>query len=160
MTLERHFPPDDSPADMAKRRAWLAILARAETAELESAMSLLPMTPAYTVLRPAEVGAVMVRARAGGTGRRFNLGEATVTRCTVRLADGTAGVSYALGRDTRRAELAAVLDAVLQDRTFGLELHERAVAPLAARQAAARDRASREAAATKVDFFTLARGDG
>ena len=56
----------------------------------------------------------MARGRPGGDGAPFNLGEMTVTRCTVRLEDGTVGHAYVAGRDMRQAELAAVLDAVLQ----------------------------------------------
>src|SRR5262249_34344717 len=105
-------------------------------------------------------GVVMVEARAGGTGRRFNLGEATVTRAAVRLATGEVGVSYALGRDTRRAELAAVMDGLLQHAGWRRLVENELIAPLAARQRQMREAASRRAAATKVDFFTLQRGDG
>ena len=55
----------------------------------------------------------MVRARAGGTGQRFNLGEATVTRCVVRpdaALTGTqqVGVGYVLGCSHRQALLVAL----------------------------------------------------
>ncbi len=33
----------------------------------------------------------MVRGRAGGGGSAFNLGEMTVTRCSVRIATGQVG---------------------------------------------------------------------
>ena len=102
----------------------------------------------------------MVEARAGGAGRRFNSGEATMTRCVIRLADGTMGFSFALGRDRKKAENAAVLDAILQmggdENKALLEGLDR----LAQQQHAARDLKSRKAAATKVNFFTLVRGDG
>jgi len=147
-------PPSDA---LARRKAWMAVLARASAEEIEAVLASLPERPAYARLKPAETGAIMVEARAGGVGQRFNLGEATVTRCVVRLADGTAGYAYALGRDRRKAELAAVLDAVLQGPR-GAEA-ARAVAALGEAQAARRDLASRKAAATKVNFFTLARGN-
>jgi alpha-D-ribose 1-methylphosphonate 5-triphosphate synthase subunit PhnG len=99
----------------------------------------------------------MVEGRAGGAGRRFNLGEATVTRCVVRLENGAMGFSYALGRDGRKARLAAILDARLQSEDADGALLAR-VTQLAAAQVAARDLASCKAAATKVDFFTLVRG--
>jgi alpha-D-ribose 1-methylphosphonate 5-triphosphate synthase subunit PhnG len=135
------------------RQSWMATLARASRAEIEH---LLGDPPAHEILKAPETGTVMVEGRAGGAGRRFNLGEATVTRCVVRLSTGRMGFSYALGRDGRKARLAALLDARLQDETEG-GLHD-GVAALAAQQAAARDLASRKAAATKVDFFTLVRG--
>ena len=55
--------------------------------------------PDYVELRAAESGLVMVRGRIGGDGAPFNLGEATVTRATVRLASGEVGFAYVLGRD-------------------------------------------------------------
>jgi alpha-D-ribose 1-methylphosphonate 5-triphosphate synthase subunit PhnG len=136
------------------RQHWMATLARASRIEIEA---LLGELPAHEVLKAPETGTVMVEGRAGGAGRRFNLGEATMTRCVIRLGDGTMGFSYALGRDARKARLAAIVDARLQ----GAEPVEKlrlGVQELAARQAAARDLASRKAAATKVDFFTLVRG--
>lgn len=102
----------------------------------------------------------MLEGRAGGGGRRFNAGEATVTRAVVRLDDGTMGFSYALGTDKRKAELAAVADALLQSDERHAEVDAALIAPLAAAQADERNARSRKAAATKVDFFTLVRGDG
>jgi alpha-D-ribose 1-methylphosphonate 5-triphosphate synthase subunit PhnG len=142
----------------AARRQWLAVLARADVAELAAIVGRLGAPPQYVRLKGPETGTVMIEGRAGGGGRRFNVGEATVTRAVVQLVDGTLGVAYALGRDARKAELAAVIDAVLQDGGRGATLAAREVAPLAAAQAAAREIRSRKAAATKVDFFTVVRG--
>lgn len=136
------------------RQQWMATLARASRDEIAT---LLGALPEHEVLKAPETGTVMVEGRAGGAGRRFNLGEATVTRCVVRLPNGRMGFSYALGRDHRKARLAALLDARLQDEAAGGELSQ-GVATLTAQQATARDLASRKAAATKVDFFTLVRG--
>jgi len=136
------------------RQQWMATLARASRNEIEA---LLGEPPVHEVLKAPETGTVMVEGRAGGAGRRFNLGEATMTRCVVRLGDGTMGFSYALGRDARKARLAAIIDARLQGAEPVEQLRQ-GVHELAARQEAARDLASRKAAATKVDFFTLVRG--
>ena len=133
----------------------MATLSRASRDEIAG---LLGALPEHEVLKAPEPGTVMVEGRAGGAGRRFNLGEATVTRCVVRLASGRMGFSYALGRDHRKARLAALLDARLQDEAEAGSLHD-GIAALAAQQAGARDLASRNAAATKVDFFTLVRGE-
>jgi len=134
----------ESDADLTRRRQrWMSVLARATADELAAG---LPDMPAYTRLRGPEAGLVMLRGRAGGTGNPFNLGEATVVRCTVRMPSGTVGHAYCLGRDLRQAELAAVLDAPLQD----------AQAPLAEAQAARRTLLAQRAAATQVQFFTLA----
>ena len=137
-----------------ERQAWMAVLARSSGAAL-SAMTE-GLLPGHARLRGPEVGLVMVRGRAGGTGAAFNLGEATVARCTVRLEDGAVGHAYCLGRDLQQAELAAVLDAALQDPARHDALHRAVVTPLAAAQAAARDETSRRAAATRAEFFAMA----
>lgn len=132
----------------------MAVLARATAAELEQASA--GLLPAWTRLRGPEVGLVMVQGRAGGTGGAFNLGEATVARCTVRTEDGLVGHAYCLGRDLRQAELAAAIDAVLQDDARHDGVNRAVIAPLAATQAAARAETARRAAATQVQFFTMA----
>ncbi len=145
------------PGPRSARQAWMAILARAQTDAIEAIMARHGGLPSHAVLKPAEVGTIMVEGRAGGTGVRFNAGEATMTRCVVRLESGTLGFSYALGSDRRKALLAAVLDARLQEDGINGRLIEE-ISVLADKQAAARDLASRKAAATKVEFFTLVRG--
>jgi alpha-D-ribose 1-methylphosphonate 5-triphosphate synthase subunit PhnG len=147
--------PAESPPEVIQRQRWLAVLARASRAEIAAIAG--TELPRHDILKAPETGTVMVEGRAGGAGRRFNLGEATVTRCIVRLDDGAMGFAYALGRDGRKARLAAILDARLQAEAPGGALH-RAIQDLAERQSAARDLASRKAAATKVDFLTLVRG--
>ena len=102
---------------------------------------------------------VMLRGRVGGTGNPFNLGEASVVRCALRLGDGPLGVSYALGRDKRRAELAALADALLQDPRHHDALQNSLIAPLAQAQAQARELRQRVVAPSKVEFFTLVRGE-
>lgn len=149
---------NSSPEPQTARARWIGILARATRAELESAWKALAEPPVYEFLRRPETGLAMVRGRAGGTGNPFNLGEMTVTRCAVRLNDGTAGTSYAAGRDQRKAELAAVFDALLQTGER-LRIERSVIAPIARRQQADRDLKSRKAAATKVEFFTMVRGD-
>ena len=114
------------------------------------------MVPSYTVLRGPEVGLAMTRARAGGGGAPFNVGEMTVTRCTVRSAEGRVGHAYVAGRDLRQAELAAALDAALQNPARHDAIERAVIAPLAAAQENARAEVARKAAATRVQFFTMA----
>ena len=140
--------------DLADRQHWMAVLARATAPELEAASE--GLVPEYTTLRGPEAGLVMLRGRAGGSGDPFNVGEASVVRCTVRTGAGLIGHAYCLGRDLRQAELAAALDAALQDPDRRDALRARVVAPLAAAQEARRAQAARRAAATRVDFFTMA----
>ncbi|WP_245524477.1 phosphonate C-P lyase system protein PhnG [Methylobacterium nonmethylotrophicum] len=109
-------------------------------------------------LRPPETGLVMTRGRIGGDGRPFNLGEATVTRAAVRLSGGETGFAYHLGRDRAKARLAATLDALWQRPALRREI-EAALLPVAARRAAEREAEVRRIAATRVNFFTMARGE-
>ena len=146
------------------RRRWLATLAKAELGELEAAWEALAEKPTYRLLRPGETGLVMVRSRIGGTGQPFNLGEMTVTRAAVQLTDGSGkatwvGFGHVAGRAPRKAELVALFDALLQDPTRHAGIIGAFLLPLAERQAAAkRDRAAK-CAASKVDFFTVVRGE-
>lgn len=143
-----------SKVGMSERQGWMAVLARASGVELAARSE--GLLPGHVRLRGPEVGLVMVQGRAGGTGGAFNLGEATVTRCTVRLEGGEVGHSYCLGRDLVQAELAAVMDAALQSPIRHDAVYRTVVAPLAAAQAAGRDETARRAAATRVQFFTMA----
>ena len=136
-----------------RRQHWMSVLARASGQELAALAG--PLPP-YTRLRGPEAGLVMVRGRTGGSGNPFNLGEATVARCTIRTGAGTVGHAYCLGRDLRQAELAAVLDALLQDPASGPAMEAQVIAPLATAQAERRAQLARRAAATQVQFFTLA----
>ncbi|WP_419759440.1 phosphonate C-P lyase system protein PhnG [Acidisoma sp.] len=139
-----------------RRQKWLAILARAERTAIEARLSAQGPLPAHRRLRGPETGLVMVQGRAGGSGAPFNLGEMTVTRCTVHNEGGRIGHAYIAGRDPRKAELVASLDAALQDPEEGPALEQAVILPLAAALAAADADLHAKAEATRVDFFTLA----
>jgi alpha-D-ribose 1-methylphosphonate 5-triphosphate synthase subunit PhnG len=155
------MPQEDAPqkdarvASQAARRYWMSVLARAAADELATCLAGNGGAPVYQRLRGPESGLMMVRGRAGGGGAAFNLGEMTVTRCTVRTESGQVGHAYVAGRDARRAELAAVLDALLQDPARGQALQDEVIEKLAALQAASRTEVARKAAATKVQFFAM-----
>ena len=144
-----------SQPDPNSRKEWISTLAKAPPAALQR---LIADLPAHDLLRPAEVGAVMVRGRVGGTGAPFNLGEMSVTRCSVRLADGTVGHAWVQGRDKDHARRAAVVDALMQTDA-ARDIQVQVIAPLA--EAALQKRTARagKAAGTKVDFFTMVRGE-
>jgi alpha-D-ribose 1-methylphosphonate 5-triphosphate synthase subunit PhnG len=150
-----------NPASKEKtpRQAWMQVLACAESQDLEAACRRLAPLPPYRFVRRPETGMVMVQARAGSVGRAFNMGEATLTRCTLQLDDGPTGTAYVLGRAPRHAELAALFDALLQDPARANELQATVIAPLASKQKARQTEQARRTAATKVDFFTMARGE-
>ena len=145
-------PPDHPhPA----RRRWMSILARAEADRIAALLADCGRLPAHTILRGPEGGLVMVRGRAGGSGSPFNLGEMTVTRCTVRTETGFVGHAYVAGRERRRAELAALVDALMQDRSRSADVEARVIAPLAAAQADLRAGRAAKAGSTQVRFFAM-----
>ncbi|MGE6916330.1 phosphonate C-P lyase system protein PhnG [Achromobacter kerstersii] len=143
----------------AQRAAWMRVLSLASPAALEGAFSALGQLPGHQMLRPAQTGMAMVRARSGGTGARFNLGEMTVTRCAVTLDGGVVGVAYVQGRSLRHAEQAAVADALLQLPDWHDTVQTQLIQPLARAHADKVDRQARVAAQTKVEFFTMVRGE-
>ena len=147
-------PPGDSA-----RRAALSLLARAGKRELAAAWQALSPAPSFESVRRPETGLVMVRGRIGGGGAPFNFGEVTVTRCAVRMESGEVGFGHVLGRDQKRAELVACFDALLQSDKYRDFVEERVLAPVAARAAAEDDLKRRQTAATRVNFFTMVRGD-
>ncbi len=142
---------DPDPA----RRRWMSVLARAGAAEIEAGLAMCGPLPPHTVIRGPEGGLVMVRGRIGGGGGPFNLGEMTVTRCTVRTADGRVGHAYVAGRDARQAELAALADALMQHPDWNDRVERAVVGPLAAVQEAAKADRAAKAAGTKVQFFAM-----
>jgi alpha-D-ribose 1-methylphosphonate 5-triphosphate synthase subunit PhnG len=142
-----------------RRRAAMAVLADSTAAEIAGLVERLGPLPAYDDMRAPENGLVMVRGRIGGDGARFNLGEATVSRAVVRLASGEMGFGYVLGRDRVKARLIALCDALVQTQAFAAAVEDQVIAPLRARLGAERDARARQVAATKVDFFTLVRGE-
>lgn len=141
--------------DIADRQGWMSVLSKAEPKRLAD---LLPDLPKLDYLRPAEIGAVMVRGRIGATGAAFNLGEMTVTRCSIRLEDGTVGHGYVQGRDKDHATRAATVDALMQTARAP-EIRSRILSILTAEASARKAERAAKAAATKVDFFTMVRGE-
>ena len=146
------------------RQHWLGVLAKASLPELEAAWRGLRDKPRYRLLRPSETGLVMVRGRIGGSGGPFNFGEMTMTRAAVQLVDAENAVSqtgfgHVAGRSGRRAELVALFDALLQDPARHDAVAGAVVEPLAAGQAAAKTARMAKVMASKVDFFTMVRGE-
>jgi alpha-D-ribose 1-methylphosphonate 5-triphosphate synthase subunit PhnG len=137
------------------RRRWMAVLARATAERIAALLENCGALPAHAILRGPEAGLVMVRGRAGGGGSAFNLGEMTVTRCTVRTDTGFVGHAYVSGREERRAELAALVDALMQDHDRAAEINARVIAPLERQQTEFKASRASKAAATRVQFFAM-----
>lgn len=147
------------PDVVAPRQAWMAVLAKSASRDVAEKWEALKDAPDYRFLKAPETGLVMVEARTGGRGGRFNFGEMTMTKCIVELDDGTAGHAYIAGSDAAHAEMAAVFDALLQvtdsrDRILADVIH-----PLEHRQREQKLETRSKTAATRVDFFTLVRGE-
>ncbi len=137
----------------------MAALAQARTREIADGLAATSVPLDYVELRPVETGLVMVRGRIGGDGAPFNLGETTVTRAAVRLSSGEVGLSYVLGRDREKARLSAICDALWQSASYRDAVNRHILTPIRTRCDAERDRKRAQVAATRVDFFTLARGE-
>jgi alpha-D-ribose 1-methylphosphonate 5-triphosphate synthase subunit PhnG len=142
-----------------QRKAAMAVLAHAEAGEIAARLRTLVL-PGHQDLRAPENGLVMLRGRVGGDGAPFNLGEATVSRAAVRLASGEVGFGYTLGRDGEKARLIALCDALVQSRDFGAAVERDVIAPLREQLMLRRKQTAEETAATKVDFYTMVRGEG
>ena len=140
------------------RQDWMGLLARAPEGLAASLYDNAKTRPDTTHLRPPEIGSVMVRGRAGGTGAPFNLGEMTVTRCSLRLGCGAVGHGYVQGRRKADAETAALIDALMQTDAAP-EVRASVLEPLRDAEADQRKARAAKAAATKVEFFTMARGE-
>ena len=141
---------------MQKRQHWMRVLAQAGDSlkELERDLK----AREYSVIRQPEAGMVMAKGAAGGNGQPFNLGEVVVTRCVVKMADGALGYSYLLGRDLLNAELAALVDGLLQG-VEGDYWFEKVISPLEQEQEQRRNQREQEIAGSKVQFFTMVRGE-
>lgn len=149
-----------SAAAPEHRQRWLSVLAKAPADRLEALWREIDAVPPYTVLRRPEIGLVMVQGRISGSGVPFPAGEMTVTRAAVRLASGELGIGYVGGRQPRQAEIAATIDALGQIAEWRAPLEERIIAPLAEEAETRHRLRTAKAAATKVDFFTVAREAG
>jgi len=149
----------DEKGKQTQRQAAMAVLAHVDAADIAGHLDLMAL-PAHENLREPENGLVMVRGRIGGDGAPFNLGEATVSRAAVRLSTGEVGFGYTLGRDRQKAQMIALCDALIQTPDHAGAVETQVLAPLRAAIAAERNRKAAETAATRVDFYTLVRGEG
>ncbi len=141
-----------------ERKAWMSLLAKAPEGRVQSLLGDTRERPEFTWLRAPEIGSVMVQGRAGGTGAPFNLGEMTITRCALKLDDGTVGHGYVQGRRKPCAEAAALVDALMQTE-HAAAVRSGVLEPLENEMTTAKRIRAEKAAATKVDFFTMVRGE-
>ena len=143
---------------MLERSEWLSVLAKAPQQLFEDLWRSTDLDPSYDIIRPAEIGGIMVRGRMGGTGDPFNLGEMTVSRASVKLSCGTVGHGYVKGRAKTMALRIALCDALLQTADAN-KVDAKILQPLIEAKLTTDKEIADKAAATKVDFFTLVRGE-
>ena len=146
------------------RQEWLKVLANAPSGRLAALWDSVDKPVPAKILRQPDTGLAMLRGRADGAGRPFNLGEATVTRCVVTSTDShdgseIMGIGYVLGRDKRHAQIAARFDAHFQDNGTDAESREAILAPLRDVRCRKEAQEAGKTAATRVDFFTMVRGE-
>ena len=141
-----------------KRKDWMGLLARAPSGRAAELLAKTGIAADITWLRTPEIGSVMVRGRAGGTGAPFNLGEMTHTRCTLKLACDTVGHGHVQGRRKSDAEAAARIDALMQTDVAGAIIAH-VLEPLRLEESARKAARAAKAAASKVEFFTMVRGE-
>ncbi|KRA97505.1 phosphonate C-P lyase system protein PhnG [Devosia sp. Root685] len=144
-------------AEQSARKRALDVLAAAPAKALAERWEAFGDKPGHQRIRGPETGLVMVRGRAGGGGAPFNLGEATVSRASVRIVTGEVGHGYCLGRDLDKAEAIAVIDALRQ--CDAAKVDAEIIVPLEELISTGDDKRAEETAATRVDFFTMVRGD-
>jgi alpha-D-ribose 1-methylphosphonate 5-triphosphate synthase subunit PhnG len=156
----RGSAPTAEPRELGNegRARFMSVLAQATPAELATALDGLAGLPTYRVRERPETTFIAVRCHADPFSADLDLGELPVTRCSVELADGRIGHACVGSRNHAHAEMAAWLDALLQDPVMRPELERRLIEPLAASQAARRRR--RSAAAFDLPSRVLADGPG
>ncbi|WP_321494074.1 phosphonate C-P lyase system protein PhnG [uncultured Desulfobacter sp.] len=146
-------------ADASPRQNWIRLLSNADVTDLGTAFTALESGVSWHCITGPETGLLMVQARADGTGGRFYMGEVSVTKCVVEIDATYMGYGMVTGSDRDHARLAALLDALLQHPAYHDELENGLLARLAEKQKkAARDLESC-VAPTRVNFFTLKRGE-
>ena len=142
-----------------KRKSWMSLLATSSKNDLLNLWEQKKINIRYEWLRTPEIGSIMAQGRMGVTGDKFNIGEVTITRCSLKLNCGTIGHSYVQGRSKKKAEISALCDALMQTEMSN-EINKSIIIPLEKIKKNNKDKILSKAEATKVDFFTLVRGEG
>lgn len=146
-----------------QRLDCMRLLALAPELALENAYAALqqnaPQATSYTLLRPAETGLIMARGRINNNGSPFNIGEVLITRCVVQREDGALGYAWIAGEKARHAELAAFFDALFQHADFTDYFNNELLPTLQSALHAKHVQNAEKAEKTRVNFFTLVRGE-
>ncbi len=141
------------------RQDWMRLLALAKQEDVSRFMRPFADTLQYSFLRKPESGLVMVEGKTGST--RFNLGEMLITRCAVALleAQGCHGYAWVAGNSPEHAALAALCDAMMQLAEYNKIFSEQFFPFLICKEKERNAARVKEVAPTRVEFFTLVRGE-
>ncbi|MDH2347768.1 phosphonate C-P lyase system protein PhnG [Bradyrhizobium sp. SSUT77] len=137
----------------ASRSEWMTVLALSQTGDLERHWREFDSHPKFAWIKKPELGTVLVRARASRTGCIFELGEMTITRCSVEIGGGIVGHAYVAGRNKRHAAIAAIFDALFQSSGDMKRRAEAVFVDLRSCLNARRGKVAAQAYASSVDFF-------
>jgi len=159
MSLAETMQDNALAPEIAARQRRLSVLAKAPGKELLSCWKQTGLDPEVHLLRGPETGLVALRGRIGGNGQPFHVGEMSATRVTVRIGSGEVGHAMISGRDTRKAQLVAVIEALAQDPAHANIIEQVIVAPLEKLASETDAKLREETAATRVNFFTMVRGE-
>lgn len=146
-------------ADTKQRQQLLAVLSKCSSKDIKALWQPLNLTPNYQLLKSPEIGMVMVKAKTGGNGSPFNMGEMTVTRTVLRLDSNQMGYGYIAGRDKDKSLLIAMIDACYQVADWQSEINQKVLEPLQAQHNQAYQAHAQQVEKTKVNFFTMVRGE-
>jgi alpha-D-ribose 1-methylphosphonate 5-triphosphate synthase subunit PhnG len=146
-------------ADTKQRQQLLAVLSKCSSKDIKALWQPLNLTPNYQLLKSPEIGMVMVKAKTGGNGSPFNMGEMTVTRTVLRLDSNQMGYGYIAGRDKEKSLLIAMIDACYQVADWQSEINQKVLEPLQAQHNQAYRAHAQQVEKTKVNFFTMVRGE-
>lgn len=145
--------------EKSERQGWMSALARTDFLHLKNSWSQLNLSPEHHIIRATETGLIQVQSRMGSTGNPFNIGDMTVTRSVVKLPGGEMGYSYIKGRNKEHAHLAALIDALMQNSDYTEQLRLQVINPLKATMAEQTNHRHQQIATSKVEFFTIVRGE-
>ncbi len=145
--------------NVEQRQQLISVLAKSALNDIQQFWGQSPDDFEYSTLRQPQTGMVMAVARTEAKGEPFNLGEVTVTRCAIRLASGETGIGYVMGSDREHALHIAVLDALAQHANRYDEIYSSVIQPLQDRLLQRYQQQQQATDTTRVDFFTMVRGE-
>ncbi len=142
-----------------QRQQLISVLAKSSLQDIKQCWDHSIDEYEYSTLRQPQTGMVMAVARTEAKGEPFNLGEVSVTRCALRLNNGETGIGYVMGSNKEHALYVAILDAIAQQPNQYEAINSTVVQPLQQKLLQAHQKQQQKTDTTRVDFFTMVRGE-